>query len=180
MSSSRRSDPTDPSPTARRRLRSTADRSVRWTLPSEVGGAPQSPHGPQAEQKNGPTLPGASPPMRMTHHGLRLRAGPNTRLLDRAAVHGRENSALERLTRQAGQSSGPQPNHPSVTRGWADLKDAGRRLRRWPCGPSLTSAHPRVRPRSWSGHSHGWLPTEDWPSITRNCPKPARHSFTWQ
>ena len=131
MSSSRRSDLTDPSPAARWRLRSTADRSVRWALPSEVGGAPQSPHGPQAEQKNGPTLPGASHPMRMTHHGLRPWAGPNTRLLDRAAVHGRENSALERLPHQAGQSS--EPNHPSVARWWADLKDAGRRLRRWPC-----------------------------------------------
>ena len=109
-----------------------ADWSVRWTLPSKVGGAPKPPYGPQAEKKTGPTLPGASHPMRMTHHGLRLRAGPNTRLLDRVAVHGRENSALERLTRQTGQSS--EPNHPSVTRGWADLKDAGRRLRRWPDG----------------------------------------------
>src|SRR5688500_4049921 len=91
--------------------------------------------------------------MRMTHHGLPPRAGPNTRLLDRAAVHGRENSALERLTRQTGQLS--EPNHPSMTRGWADLKDAGRRLRRWPYGPSLTSTHPRVQPRSWSGRRDG-------------------------
>ena len=112
-----------------------ADRSVRWTLPSEVGGAPKPPYGPQADKKTGPTLPGASHPMRMTHHGLRLRAGPNTRLLDRVAVHGRENSALERLTRQTGQSS--EPNHPSVTRVSADLKDAGRRLRRWPWRASL-------------------------------------------
>ena len=72
-----------PSPTTHRRLRSTADRQARWTLPSEVGDAPKPPYGPQAEKKNGPTLPGASHPMRMTHHGLRPRAGPNTRLLDR-------------------------------------------------------------------------------------------------
>ena len=51
--------------------------------------------------------------------------------------------------------SGPRPNHPSVIRGWADLKDAARRLRRWPGGPSLTSAYPRIRLRSWSGRRDG-------------------------
>ena len=39
-----------------------------------------------------------------------------------------------------------------------------------------------VLPRRWGSreHSQGWAPTEDWPSIARNCRKPARHSFTWR
>src|SRR4051812_50059171 len=94
--------------------------------------------------------------MRMTHHGLRPRAGPNTRLLDRAAVHGRGNSALERLTHQAGQSS--EPNPPSVARGWADLKDAGRRLRRGARGAPLAPPPPPVPPPLLSGRGGGAVP----------------------
>ena len=79
------------------------------------------------------------PPGPPARTGCPKAAGPHTGLLDRVVLRGfprRQRSALEQptCTRSPVRSSAPPPNHPSVTPVGANLKDAARRLRRWPDG----------------------------------------------